>query len=610
MKKLFPIKFFTLFSGITGRNAYPKQVKSEERGIRLTSCLVFIIWFMMMNLLFICNVLGQATSTSRVTGNWNSNATWSTTRTGTISTSGNSTTVTGSGTLFQTELSVGDVITTTVDVLFGTNSTVTAIASNTSLTINSATTIGSQSFKARRVPSSIDNVIIAAGHTITVTADAACASITFPGTTSVLSVNSGITLAVTGAITLNSYAAANNSSATIQNGTGSGTLTAGSLNCGLPGIVSTGASTNTLTLSISSLNVSGNFSIYNNDQGAGKAAVPTININLPCSFSANKIALIQTGTGTGGSKLITFKAATGTTINLSGGPNPISIDCSIKFATAYLSFIINTSTFNYNGSSASAQTIPIILSNSNAIGTTSTYSIIYGNLYLNNISSSGASLGGAVSATNVMGDLIVQSGTLNNGGFAIVGANGKTFSISDNSNFILSGNSSAFPTGFSTFTLGAISTVNYSGSGAQTIANYSYGNLTLSNAGIKTISSTNSSTLARGILNIDRTSSQTPTLSTNNKTNVAVGQLRFSGVTQTSSTWGYSNSSPPPIYASTTFFANSAGYLNAGGALDHFDISTISSPQNSGTAITNIILTAQDINNNTVTSFTGTVTYS
>ncbi|MCX6229266.1 MAG: hypothetical protein NTV75_08870 [Bacteroidia bacterium] len=45
------------------------------------------------------------------------------------------------------------------------------------------------------------------------------------------------------------------------------------------------------------------------------------------------------------------------------------------------------------------------------------------------------------------------------------------------------------------------------------------------------------------------------------------------------------------------------------GALDHFAISTISSPQTAGTAITGITLTAKDANNNTVTSFTGAVTY-
>ncbi|MCX6222965.1 MAG: autotransporter-associated beta strand repeat-containing protein [Bacteroidia bacterium] len=46
------------------------------------------------------------------------------------------------------------------------------------------------------------------------------------------------------------------------------------------------------------------------------------------------------------------------------------------------------------------------------------------------------------------------------------------------------------------------------------------------------------------------------------------------------------------------------------GALDHFAISTITSPQTAGTAITGITLTAQDIYNNTATSFISTVTYS
>ena len=55
--------------------------------------------------------------------------------------------------------------------------------------------------------------------------------------------------------------------------------------------------------------------------------------------------------------------------------------------------------------------------------------------------------------------------------------------------------------------------------------------------------------------------------------------------------------------ASGTFTVNA-------GALDHFAISTITSPQVAGTAITGITLTAQDVNNNTVTSFTTTVAYS
>src|SRR5439155_14592575 len=45
------------------------------------------------------------------------------------------------------------------------------------------------------------------------------------------------------------------------------------------------------------------------------------------------------------------------------------------------------------------------------------------------------------------------------------------------------------------------------------------------------------------------------------------------------------------------------------GAVAHFAVATISSPQTAGTAFS-ITLTAQDANNNTVTGFTGTVTLS
>jgi len=47
----------------------------------------------------------------------------------------------------------------------------------------------------------------------------------------------------------------------------------------------------------------------------------------------------------------------------------------------------------------------------------------------------------------------------------------------------------------------------------------------------------------------------------------------------------------------------------AAGALDHFAISSIASPQTAGTAITGLTFTAQDAYNNTVTSFVSSVTY-
>ena len=61
---------------------------------------------------------------------------------------------------------------------------------------------------------------------------------------------------------------------------------------------------------------------------------------------------------------------------------------------------------------------------------------------------------------------------------------------------------------------------------------------------------------------------------------------------------------------SSTAIGTSASVVFTPGALNKFAISTISSPQTAGTPITGITLTAQDVNNNTATNFTGTVVFS
>ncbi|MEI6675227.1 MAG: invasin domain 3-containing protein [Verrucomicrobiota bacterium] len=60
----------------------------------------------------------------------------------------------------------------------------------------------------------------------------------------------------------------------------------------------------------------------------------------------------------------------------------------------------------------------------------------------------------------------------------------------------------------------------------------------------------------------------------------------------------------------TAVGASSSVVTYAAGPLDHFAISTIPSPKTAGSAITGIAMTAQDVNNNTVTSFVSAVTYS
>src|SRR5262249_57258214 len=76
------------------------------------------------------------TVTSRATGNWNTAASWVKTLTGTIQTANNSTTVTGTGTSFTTELSPGDVLVFASGASSGTVvGTVASIQNNTSLTL-------------------------------------------------------------------------------------------------------------------------------------------------------------------------------------------------------------------------------------------------------------------------------------------------------------------------------------------------------------------------------------------------------------------------------------------------------------------------------------------
>jgi hypothetical protein len=67
----------------------------------------------------------------------------------------------------------------------------------------------------------------------------------------------------------------------------------------------------------------------------------------------------------------------------------------------------------------------------------------------------------------------------------------------------------------------------------------------------------------------------------------------------------------PPGWVATVSIAGNSLLLNvtSTGALHHFAISNISSPQTVGTPITGITITAQDGLNNTVTGFTGTVTF-
>lgn len=156
-------------------------------------------------LLAVGNASAQTTVSSAATGNWNSRTTWgtSTNRTGTVATSTASVLVTGTGTVFTSELAPGAVLTTQGDVAIG---TVLSIQSDTQLTLtgNSAVTLATSSYRTQ-YPCASDAVSIINGFTVTENINAACSSLSFQNNTvfsNTLTISGTNSLVVSGAIDL------------------------------------------------------------------------------------------------------------------------------------------------------------------------------------------------------------------------------------------------------------------------------------------------------------------------------------------------------------------------------------------------------------------------
>ena len=418
---------------------------------RIASILIAVLAVMFV--LSTASAVQAQTITSLATGNWNSVDTWvAISRTGTITSSTASSTVTGTGTLFLSEIAVGDRIlrndgTTSIGI-------VQSIASNTSLTLtaNASNNNTNVTYTARKIPGAGNDVVHNIAVTVTIPSGYAAAanSITFGssanGIVPVITFTDGTSSLTTTADVIISAPAAG---ATRDFTVGPGTLSVGGdlrLSVGASGDQANRISK--LSASTGTVNISSDL-IFND---ANRAAPNVLSNQLTMSGAA--------------------------TVNLSGN---FTINGTTPAGTLTPG---TTSTFNFNGSAA-GQTIPIGVS-----------SVIYNNLTTNNTNASGATLSAAITTGNVTGNLTVNTGTLNNGGFLIVGNAGKTFTVANGATFNLSG-TSAFPTGFGTVTLGATSTTNYNGTGAQTVAAQTYGHLTISGA-----RTTNTVTLVSGTITV------------------------------------------------------------------------------------------------------------
>jgi hypothetical protein len=217
-------------------------------------------------LLFSVNLANAATITSARTGNWSAGAWPNTSRIGTITTSTANANVTGTGTYFLNEISIGNIIKTTGNVIIG---TVLSITDDTHLilTTNAASTNTNIYYRFQGVGPG-DDVIIAANHIVTVNGNFLCTNLSIGSNNNIATLTfaaSGApSLEVSGAVTLGNAGNANRRGAIAF--TRGSILTAGSLTLG---VVANQASTITMTAG-GTLSVAGSITT----SGAGAVWTP------------------------------------------------------------------------------------------------------------------------------------------------------------------------------------------------------------------------------------------------------------------------------------------------------------------------------------------------
>lgn len=239
----------------------------------------------------------------------------------------------------------------------------------------------------------------------------------------------------------------------------------------------------TLADSTASLTVGGNLTVNkpnsNNTINALNVNAGTVTVGGNVTFGgttndADRDAriVITSGTLTIGGNLVFVSGDNDNNIlDMSGGAGTVNLAGAFIIPGGDGRLTPGTgSTFNYNGTVA--QTVVLNVG-----------SVDYYNLHFNNTSASGATLNADITTGNVFGNVRVQSGTLNDGGFDLTGGAGDTFEVANGATFIYTTNT--WVSGFSTRTFGATSTVEYADNGGQTVANESYGHLTLRGSGTK-----------------------------------------------------------------------------------------------------------------------------
>jgi hypothetical protein len=508
--------------------------------------------------------------TSVASGTWEATAWPNTLRSGTISVPLGSTTVTGTGTAFLTELSVGNILRTTTDLQIG---TVASITSDTELTlVNPAATARTDIPYHVQGVGPADNAIIADTHTVTIAANPVVQ-------TGTVTVNAGGTLTVSDVGTVFSTLIVNGTvNATTGNDFGELTVNSGGVvNAGTNGAYTA------LSLTVNSggtLNISRNFTVdstaliagtisFGSTSGTGRAMLFLGPVTLQSGATWS-----EPTTGNGSNNIYTFfsnftnDAAVFTTSDTSlhnfAGTNK-TISGSTNTSIARLA--VNGTYTNHGIITVGIELSGVGMLTNGPDGTLN----VNKEVSIDALANAGTMTKTGDGPISIALANFTNTGTLNlNGVGTIEGITnnaGGTVNLADSGLITAFDNATATsvlnisdltPPNITTLTVTAPgNTVNYNGAGDQTVTSMTYYNLVFSGSGNKSISMATDSTLANGNLSIAPTGTAKAAIT---GLNLGVNSLTFGGFGKVNGTWG--SSSSVATNQNDTFFAPTTGYLN------------------------------------------------
>jgi len=393
---------------------------------------ILVLLLLILGITAISFNLNALSITASTTGNWYTSGTWTggtANRTGTITTSTSSTTLTGSGTAFLTELSVGSIVTTTTNTLIG---TIASISNNTSATFttNAASTNSGVNYRAP-IPAAVDAVTINQGITVTVNMSASCASLTFAtisNSNSVLTISGTNTLTVSGSVSMPRPSSGETCTINVD----AGTMTVGTT---LTMSATTTARNDIINVTTGTLTVSGN--ITSGTTGCIFNLSNTGTMNFGGTFSSTPTLTTATGSTVhyNGSGAQTIRGVTYSNLTLSGSGAKTITGATVNGVfllegTATTSGTVlaygGSSSLRYNGSGVQTVGIewpstfarPITVSNANGVTLNASKAAYSGTLTNNGkLNSGNYQLTGTISNNGIISadrTDIMSSGTLTN----------------------------------------------------------------------------------------------------------------------------------------------------------------------------------------------------